>query len=87
MRINSTVQPYQRSGANVPEKASKLTREMFWDAYSKTMLDSNVETMVTPIPQKSMGSVLKEAWLKVFPKKEEKAGNDIIATSWDEMGH
>jgi hypothetical protein len=39
---------------------------------------------------KKVGVMVKNVgqWFKAqLPKKEEKAGNDIIAMSWDEAGH
>jgi hypothetical protein len=39
---------------------------------------------------KKVGEMVKNVgqWFKAqLPKKEEKAGNDIIAMSWDEAGH
>jgi hypothetical protein len=94
MRIDSSNYSMQRNGGLLNNKRSPevirenlkkvhLTEEDWQEIYRQV---NAPKPEVVP-EQKSVGSVLKEAWLKVFPKKEEKAGNDIIATSWDEMGH
>jgi hypothetical protein len=78
--LGKSVKPVRKTWEDI-----KIDTDSFKQSYQRLKNPTPPEPVA--VAQKSMGSVLKEAWQKVFPKKEEKAGNDIIATSWDEMGH
>jgi hypothetical protein len=76
-RSNSS---FRKNWDNIP-----MTEEDWQIIYQRVNAPKPAEPV--PIPQKSMGSVLKDFWQKLFPKKEEKSGNDIKVMSWDELGH